>query len=369
MKRIYEQRIKRLSRVQSEGRVDLMAVVPGPNLYYLTGLQMHSSERITLALFPAREQPLLVLPQLEAPRAEANLQIAASLYTYSDQEGPDPSFQRVSADLDLKDRTIGVEHLHMRVLELRQLEGYALGCEFVEGESLLSRLRITKDDEEMIAMHRATEANEAAFREVMAQIRPSVTELTLATAWQKAALDATVDELPEAPIVASGPNSASPHTSATSRRIEKGDLVIIDGFLRSQGYYSDITRTYAVGEIDEELELVHSTVLEANSAAREIIKPGITAQEVDAAARQVIDDAGYGEYFIHRTGHGLGLEIHEPPYIVEGNELVLQPGMAFTVEPGVYLPGRGGVRIEDNVLVTEDGCETLTTLPRELIHL
>jgi Xaa-Pro dipeptidase len=291
------------------------------------------------------------------------------LHTYSDEEGADAAFQRAASDLDLKGKTIGVEHLRMRLLELRQLESCAIRCQFVDGEPLLSRLRIVKDDEEIKAMRRAAEVNEATFRQVMAQIRPGVTEVALATAWQKAALDANGEELPEAPIVASGPNAASPHTTATSRRIERGDLVIIDGFLRSQGYYSDITRTYAVGEIDEELELIHSLVQEANAAGREIIKPGIKAQEVDRVARQVIEKAGYGEYFIHRTGHGLGLEIHEPPYMVEGNELTLQPGMSFTVEPGIYLPGRGGVRIEDNVLVTEDGCESLTTLPRELIRL
>jgi Xaa-Pro aminopeptidase len=211
--------------------------------------------------------------------------------------------------------------------------------------------------------------NEEVFRVVTALIRPGVTELGLATAWQKAALDASGGELPEVPIVASGPNGASPHTRASSRPLERGDLVIIDGFLRSQGYYSDITRTYAVGETDRELELIYSLVQEANAAASEIIKPGVKAEDVDAAARGVIEEAGYGEYFIHRTGHGLGLEIHEPPYIVEGNELILEPGMTLTVEPGIYLPGRGGVRIEDDILVTEDGYASLTTLPRELVRL
>ncbi len=369
MERTYERRLKKLSRLQREGRVDVLAIVPGANLRYLTGLAMHPSERITLALLPKDEQALLVLPQLEAPRAQASLQVPASLYTYTDEEGPEAAVDRAANDLGLKGKTIGVEHLHMRVLELRQLEEHSSDCEFAEAEPLLSRLRLIKDDEEIGAMRRAAEVNEATFREVMAQIRPGVTEVALATAWQKAALDAGCDELPEAPIVASGPNSASPHTSAGSRRVERGDLVIIDGFLRSQGYYSDITRTYAVGDLDEELELIYSIVQKANAAGREIIKPGIKAQEVDAAARQVIEEAGYGEYFVHRTGHGLGLEIHEPPYMVEGNELTLQPGMTFTVEPGIYLPGRGGVRIEDDVLVTQEGSESLTTLPRDLVRL
>ncbi|NIN66501.1 MAG: M24 family metallopeptidase [Anaerolineae bacterium] len=368
-KTTHQQRLDKLARALREERVAVMVIVPGANLRYLTGLEMYPTERITLALFPVGEKPLLILPELEAPRAEARLATEVSLYSYSDQEGPDPAFRRAASDLDLKGETIGVEHLRMRVLELRRMEQYSSGCQFVDGEPLLSQLRIIKDDEEIEAMRRAAEVNEDTFRHVMELIRPGVEERELATAWQKAALDAAGGDLPETPIVASGPNGASPHTTATGRPIEKGDLVTIDGFLRSDGYYSDITRTYALGEVDEELANIYSIVQEANAAGREIIKPGVKAEEVDLAARQVIEKAGYGEYFIHRTGHGLGLEIHEPPYMVEGNEQILEPGMAFTVEPGIYLPGRGGVRIEDNVVVTEDGCESLTTLPRDLMRL
>jgi Xaa-Pro dipeptidase len=349
--------------------VDLLAIIPGANLRYLTGLEMHTSERVTLALFPVEGQVAFVLPELEGPRARGNLGAEASFYGYSDREGPGPAFRQAAADLHLEDKVIGVEHLAMRVLELRLLEEHATGARFVDGGPLLSQLRILKDAEEIEAMRRASEVNEECFRQTAALIQPGVTEQELAAAWQKAALDLAGGELPDVPIVASGLNGASPHTTATPRCIESGEFVTIDGFLRVEGYYSDITRTYAVGEIDEELKSIYSVVEEANAAGREAIKPGIQAQEVDRAAREVIDRAGYGEYFIHRTGHGLGLEIHEPPYIVEGNEEVLQPGMTFTVEPGIYVPGKGGVRIEDDVVVTETGCETLTDLPRELVRL
>jgi Xaa-Pro dipeptidase len=365
----HRERLVKLARAQEESRVDLMAIVPGANLRYLTGLEMHTSERVTLALFPLGGHPAFVLPELEAPRVQANLGAEASFYGYSDQEGPGPAFRRAAGDLSLAAKVLAVEHLRMRVLELRLLEEHAANARFVDGEPLLSQLRILKDAEEIEAMRRASEVNEECFLQTVSQIRPGVTEQELAAIWQKAALDASGGELPEVPIVASGPNGASPHTTATSRPLEHGDLVIIDGFLRVDGYYSDITRTYAVGEIDEELERIYSVVKEANAAGRAVVKPGIQAQDVDLAARQVIEKAGYGEYFIHRTGHGLGLEIHEPPYIVEGNEEVLQPGMTFTVEPGIYLPGKGGVRIEDDVLVAETGCETLTELPRDLAKL
>ena len=330
---------------------------------------MHPSERVTLALFPLAGEPTFVLPELEAPRAEANLAIKASFYTYTDVEGPSAALRRAAAELRLERKAIGVEHLRMRILELRLLEEHLSDANFVDGEPLLSQLRMRKDEGEIAAMRRAAEVNEDCFRLVQTQIRSGVTEQELAATWQKAALDAATGELPEAPIVASGLNGASPHAWATSRAIEEGDLVTIDGFLRVEGYYSDITRTYAVGEVDQELRHIYSVAQESNAAGREIIRPGVQAQEVDRAARQVIEDAGYGRYFIHRTGHGLGLEIHEPPYMVEGNELILEPGMIFTVEPGIYVPETGGVRIEDNLLVTEDGCRSLTTLPRELIHL
>jgi len=370
MKETYANRLHNLARAQQDSHVDLVAIVPGANLRYLTGLQMHTSERITLALLPADGQPVFVLPVLEAPRAEANLGIEASLYAYTDEQGPGPAFRQMAGDLDLEAKVFGVEHLQMRVLELRRLEKHAPNARFVDAQPLLSGLRIIKDKEEIEALRRAAGVNEGCFRQVMEHIKPGVTEQQLASVWQRAVLEAENSQLSDIPtIVASGPNGASPHTTATSRRLQKSDLVTIDAFLLVDGYYSDITRTYAVGEPDEELKRIYYVVQEANAAARDFIKPGIRAEEVDAAARQVIDKAGYGEYFIHRTGHGMGLEIHEEPNIVEGNDLLLKQGMVFTVEPGIYLPGKGGVRIEDNVLVTEIGCETLTTLPRELIRL
>jgi Xaa-Pro dipeptidase len=369
MKTTYSRRLDKLALAQQRAGADVVAIVPGANLRYLTGLEMQTSERISLAFLPRDGQPAFVLPVLEAPRVKETLGLEASFYPYSDEQGPGLAFQQVAGDLHLKGKTLGVEHLRMRLLELRQLEESAPGARFIDVEPVLSQLRVTKDDEEIESMRRAARVNEDCFRQVQSHIKSGVTEQELAAIWQKAALDAACGELPEAPIVASGLNGASPHAWATSRPVGQGELVTIDAFLRADGYYSDITRTYSVGEIDEDLQTIYSVVEEANAAARDLVRPGVEAQEVDRAARRVIEKAGYGEYFIHRTGHGLGLEIHEPPYIVEGNDLALRPGMTFTVEPGIYVPGRGGVRIEDNVLVTEDGCESLTTLPRELIKV
>jgi Xaa-Pro dipeptidase len=173
-------------------------------------------------------------------------------------------------------------------------------------------------------------------------------------------------ELPFSPIVSGGPNSANPHASPTERKLQSGDLLVIDYGATVDGYISDITRTFAVGEVDAEYEKIHKIVQQANAAGRAAGKPGVPCAEVDKAARDVIEETGYGEYFTHRTGHGIGMEPHEEPYMRGDNMQLLEPGMAYTVEPGIYLPGRNGVRVEDNIVVTEDGSESLSDLLREM---
>ena len=173
-------------------------------------------------------------------------------------------------------------------------------------------------------------------------------------------------EMPFAPIVSGGPNSANPHASPSERKLQAGDLLVVDWGATYDGYISDLTRTFAVGDVDDEYKKIHQIVQSANAAGRAAGKPGVPCAAVDKAARDVIEAAGYGVYFTHRTGHGLGLEGHEPPYIVEGNNVPLETGNTFTIEPGIYVPGLGGVRIEDDVLITENGAESLTTFDREL---
>ena len=173
-------------------------------------------------------------------------------------------------------------------------------------------------------------------------------------------------ELPFAPIVSAGPNSANPHASPTQRKIQAGDLLVVDWGAAYDGYISDLTRTFAVGEVDEEYKNIHKIVQESNAAGRAAAKPGVPCANVDIAARDVIEKAGYGKYFTHRTGHGIGMEGHEAPYMRGDNMQLLEPGMAFTVEPGIYLTGRNGVRIEDNLVITNDGADCLSDMPREI---
>jgi Xaa-Pro dipeptidase len=201
-------------------------------------------------------------------------------------------------------------------------------------------------------------------------VKIGLTEQELAAELTLQLLRAGCDpQIPFAPIVSSGPNAANPHATPSARKLSPGDLLVIDWGASYEGYLSDITRTFAIGNLESEYAQICKVVLEANSAGRKSAHPAIAAEVVDQAARDVIEAAGYGKYFTHRTGHGLGMEGHEDPYIRAGNLMLLEPGMTFTIEPGIYLPGRNGVRIEDDVVIMSNGADCLTSLPREVIQL
>ncbi len=366
---MFEKRLAQLRKLMQEREIDAVALVPGANLFYLTGLQMHLSERITLAILTSPDESFLLLPGLEKPRAQAHLRSPMELFTWSDEAGPSEAWRELAKRLSLAGSRVAVEALNMRVLELTELQAFGPRMELADASALLAELRMLKDESEIEVMRRAARVIETALDDVFKQVRPGVTEKELATEWQLSMSRCGADTIPEEPIVASGPNSAAPHITASARRLQPGDLVIFDGWCQVDGYFTDITRTVSLGPIAPELREIYEVVQRANEAGRQAVRPGVCAQEVDAAARAVIAGAGYGQYFVHRTGHGLGLEVHEPPAIVEGNELVLKPGMTFTIEPGIYLPGQGGVRIEDDVAVTQDRGETFTNYSRSLITL
>jgi Xaa-Pro dipeptidase len=336
-------------------------------MVYLTDLHFHLSERPVIAFFPSTGQPALLVPALEAVKAQkADPPIDWQLFVYSDGDGADGACARACDHLGLAGRRLTVERLAMRVLELEMVQRDAPGVKILPAESLLSALRVTKDADELTQMGQAVAIAEEALARTLEEIGPGITEQEVAAKLMMSLLQGGSEGVPFAPLVQSGPNSASPHGATSSRRLETGDLLLIDYGAAVGGYFSDITRTFAIGELDPELTRVHEIVQAANAAGRAAARPGVSCQDVDRAARRVIEEAGYGPYFIHRTGHGLGLEVHEPPYMVEGNTRRLEAGMTFTVEPGIYLPGRGGVRVEDNVVITEAGSKSLTTFERRL---
>ncbi len=363
----YGNRQDHLAMAMKAANIEAMALNAGPSLTYLSGLHFHLSERPVVGLFTPHLPPVIILPELEAGKL-SNLPYQVESFTYG--EDPDTwqaSFRDGVLAAEFSDLRVGVEPRRLRVLELTFLENVDAGMKFVSGEACLAEIRMQKDEAEQAAMQKAVNTAQDALEATLPVIKPGITERELAAELMVGLLrGGSESQVPFAPIVASGPNSANPHAFPSDRRLERGDQLIIDWGANIGGYFSDLTRTFAIGEPQDEMNLIAQIVLQANEAAREKAGPGIPAQDVDRAARQVIEDAGFGEFFIHRTGHGLGMEGHEHPYIREGNLLPLAPGMTFTIEPGIYLPNKGGVRIEDDVVVTNDGILSFSDMPRAL---
>jgi Xaa-Pro dipeptidase len=360
-------RLTNLSQSLQASGLDALALNPGPSLIYLTGLHFHLMERPVVAFFTPDSAPVLVLPELEMLKVQG-LSFEVRTFPY----GEDPStwnqvFEQAGDSLGLEGKRIGVEPLHMRVLEFNQVKTIAGQAECPDASWLVGQLRIRKDREEVAAMRKAVRVAQAALESTLPSIKISRTEDEIAAELVVQLLrHGSQSDLPFPPIVSSGPNGANPHAVPSARKLQPNDLLVVDWGATVAGYISDLTRTFAVGKIDEEFRKIHQIVLEANAAGRDAARPGVPCANVDRAARAVIEKAGYGEYFTHRTGHGIGMEAHEDPYMRGDNMQLLEPGMTFTVEPGIYLPGRNGVRIEDNIVITESGAECLSDMPREL---
>lgn len=367
---MYANRIDRLNGALSANGFDALALNPGPSLAYLTGLHFHLMERPTVLLIAPEQQPGLVMANLEKGKAQSS-ELPLQTFSYGDNPGLwNRSFEEAVQAMRLNGKRIGVEPTRMRYLELSYLQQAAPQARFEPADAVLNELRMQKDAQEVRAMRRAVQIAQQALAATLPMVRAGITEKAVAAELFLQLLKAGSDtELPFPPIVAGGPNSANPHAAPSDRPLQEGDLLVIDWGARCEGYCSDLTRTFAIGEVEPELRRIVEIAVQANAAGRAASRPGVTAGSVDQAARAVIEAAGYGPQFFHRVGHGLGLEEHEPPYMFGENALVLKPGMTYTVEPGIYLAGRGGVRIEDNVAVTEDGCETLSDMPRELMRL
>lgn len=364
------ERLQRLEEILRASTFDALGLIPGPNLTYLTGLSFHLMERPVVMLIAPDRRPLFILPELEKAKVELS-EIDADLFPYSeDLTSWADAFSGGAEAFGLDGKTVAVEPLRMRLMELRMLEKAAPNAKFESGESVVAELRIRKTSDEITDMRQAVWVAEQALEETLKLIQLGMTERDLASELTLQLLRAGSDpELPFAPIVASGPNSAMPHAAPTKRQIQSGELLLLDWGASVGGYASDLTRTLAVGPVDPELVTIHQVVQDANQAARQAVRPGATCGDIDMAAREVITAAGYGDFFFHRTGHGLGLEAHEPPFISQGNPRPLESGMTFTIEPGIYLESRGGVRIEDDMVVTEDAGESLSTFHRELVTL
>jgi len=355
----YLARIERLKAMMSTHGLDALLLSVGADLPYFTGYEAMASERLTVFVITNGSDPVLFVPELEAPRvADGHFEVRA----WSELDDP----VAMAASLLSADDVVAVGD-HMWSAFLMRFAKTLPHVEWRPGSEVTRELRMRKDPEEIEALRQAAHAVDRVMARIPSELR-FAGRREREVAHDLAAL--TLDEghdVAEFGIVGAGPNGASPHHEPGDRVITDGDVVVCDFGGRLQGYFSDSTRTFVVGEPDSLITEVHAAVLDANRAGRAAVAPGVPCQEIDRAAREVIEDAGYGELFIHRTGHGIGLEVHEHPYLVKGNEMPLEVGMTFSVEPGVYLPGRFGVRIEDIVACTERGDETLNQASRELV--
>lgn len=357
-------RLERVRGLAADAGVDAVLVSPGPDLRYLVGYDAVPLERLTLLVVPASGTPLMVVPHLEKLAAEASPAGQAEMRIITWQETEDP-YTLVARELGpVSDVALDNHMWAEKVLRLRD----ALpDTRLTLAGPLVDRMRMVKDASEVQALQTAAEAIDRVHAQVPDLLRAGRTEREVGADIADLILaegHVAVDFV----IVASGPNGASPHHEVSDRVLQAGDAVVVDiGGTMPDGYRSDCTRTYAIGDPGEDFLSSYAVLLQAQQLSVEQVRPGVTCESVDAVGRGHLVEAGLGDLFIHRTGHGIGLETHEAPYIVQGNALTLEVGMAFSVEPGFYRAGRHGARIEDIVVVGEEGPLVLNRRPRELV--
>jgi Xaa-Pro aminopeptidase len=363
----YASRRNRARAALRDADIDALLITPGANLRYLTGYTgSPSTERITALVLAADGRAAMLVPVLEHPlvaeyvAAEGDDVVELQAWTETED-----SIARLIALLPGPARRVAVDEQMWAGRSLALRAGRP-DVDQINAADVMKQLRMRKSADEVAALRRAAAAIDSVHAEMAQWLKPGRTEREIAADIADAIVQAGHVRA-DFVIVASGPNGASPHADASDRVVAEGAPVVVDiGGPMPDGYNSDSTRTYVLGEPPAEFARSYQVLLSAQRAQCEAVRPGRTADDLDALGRAIIADAGYGELFVHRTGHGIGLEVHEHPYIVEGNELELAEGMAFSVEPGIYHPGRYGARIEDIVVCTASGGERLNQRPREL---
>ncbi len=357
------ERITLLQAQMAKSGMGLTAIAPTANMRYLLGFVPMADER-PCALLLTPDATRMVVPQLNADQVEANTNMAALRWT--DAEGPRRAFTQALAELKVKPGGVLVADDTMRADALLLLQELVSPGKSLPSFELMSGLRIRKSEVEIEALARAAAMADRALMAGAEACRPGVAEREVAEKISASFRSQGADAV-SFTAVGSGPNGAFPHHQFGDRRLEQGDMVILDIGATLDGYHSDVTRVVHLGKPTAQERAIYEVVLEANRRGREAVKAGARARDVDRAARQFIEQAGYGPQFLHRTGHGLGLEVHEPPWITGESETELEPGMVFSVEPGIYLQGKFGVRLEDIVVVTDGASRNLTGLDHAII--
>jgi D-alanyl-D-alanine dipeptidase len=361
---VYARRLAAAASAAADAGLTGLVITPGHDLRYLIGSRAQTFERLTALVLPATGEPTVVVPRLELASLKDSAVTELGIAVQDWVDGDDP-YRLVAATLGGAPAATAVTD-SMPALHLLPLVD-VIGVLPVLATGVLRQLRMLKDPAEIDALRKAGAAIDRVHARVPDFLVPGRTEADVAADIAEAIVAEGHSDVAFV-IVGSGPHGADPHHACSDRELQAGDVVVVDiGGAYEPGYHSDSTRTYSIGEPEPEVAQPYSVLQRAQRAAVDAVRPGVTAEQVDAAARDVLAEAGLAEYFVHRTGHGIGLSVHEEPYIVAGNDLPLAPGMAFSVEPGIYFAGRWGARIEDIVIVTEDGAMPVNQRPHELV--
>lgn len=363
---LHVKRIANLSKELTNSGLDALYMGPSTDVEYMAGLTLFDDERVKGLMVSARGECFAMVPLLYEEEMREALGPSVKYQVWADHEGFTGAFAAGCGALGLQGKTIAVND-GVRAVDLLDMQS-AVPAVYVGGAAALSALRRRKDAEELDCLRKASAIADSAMADLSKFIKKGMTERDV-----REKLLALYDEkgaqgLSFSPIVASGPGGSMPHYMGEGRVLAGGDFVVVDTGCRYGGYCSDMTRTFCIGEPDDEMRRIYDTVLAAQKTGEAAVMKGATGQSVDRAARKVISDAGYGRYFLNRLGHGVGIAIHESPYIIEGNDAPLEPGNVFSIEPGIYIAGKYGVRIENLVAVRPDGTgEALNKFTRDLI--
>lgn len=355
-------RIRKLASLMKEQSIDTLLITDPKHVYYLTGFATEPHERFLGLVVSTEQEPVLIVPSLDEEAASIHSSVK-KIATHQDTDNP---YLILKQHIPAPTSTLGIEKEQLSVARYEAIHAVIQASHYVDAGSMLRGMRLIKSPDEIVRIRESIRVIEQVLREGLKHVKIGVTEIEIV-----AELEYQMKKLgAERPcfdsLVLAGEKSAMPHGTPGDRRIQNGELLLFDIGVYVDGYASDITRTFAVGEIDAKLQEIYETVLQANLQAIGVARPGVTYASIDLAARKVIADAGYGPYFMHRVGHGFGIDVHEYPSMHDQNEDIAQEGVVVTIEPGIYVPNLGGVRIEDDIYIAKDGAEVLTSYPKQL---
>jgi len=348
---MYPNRIKRAQNLLQLNNIDLLFLEPCTSMFYFSGIKFDLSERLTALIIPNENDPFVLCPAFEEERVRKSTEID-KVFVWGEADNPFNVLKDTLCNIDITSGVMAIEP-NVRYFIFAQLKKKFRHFSFINGSIISDEVRMIKTETDLQSIREAAKLTDNKITEAINNIKTGMTELELCAKIGDA-------------LVQFGENTVIPHANASERGLKEGDVIIIDASHSYEGFVSDLTRMFYFGKPTAEMCKIHSIVYDAQSAAIDTIKAGMPCESIDKAARRIIEKAGYGQYFIHRVGHSLGMDVHEPPYLVSGNKRRLESGMVFTVEPGIYLPNEFGIRLEDNVAVREDGCELLSTRVKEM---